>query len=108
MNKVIEFINGFKEASSPYIEWTFYRGYCYWFAVILSERFKGEIWFNPDIVHFAAMINGELYDIYGFVNVGKNPITGEDETSNWMSWEEFQCTHQEAVKSIVDSCIKKV
>lgn len=111
MNKVEKFIHDFKKVSPEYISYTFYRGYCYWFAVILSQRFNGEIWFNPDIVHFAAYIKTKnrawLYDIYGLVNIGVSPITGEPESSNWVSWEEFQKTNQEAVKSIVDSCIKK-
>lgn len=111
MNKVEKFIKDFKKASPEYLEYTFYRGYCYWFALILAERFKGEIWFNPDIVHFAAYIKTKhhtwLYDIYGMVRIGFNPITGEEESGNWMSWEEFQKNNHEAVEGIVASCIKK-
>ena len=97
MNKVLKFINDFVSFSPEILKNVFYNGYCYWFALILAERFKGEIWFNPTIVHFATKINNTLYDINGIV-----------ETNNdWISWEEFQWTRQEAVKSIVDSCIKK-
>lgn len=108
MNKVLKFIDGFKSFEPQYIQYTFYHGYCYWFAFILAERFKGEIWFNPDIVHFAAKINNILYDIYGVVTVGQNPITGKDESDKWISWEEFQYNHQESVKDVVNSCIKKI
>lgn len=106
-NKIEKFIKDFKAISPEYIEYTFYRGYCYWFAFILVERFKGEVWFNPDIVHFAAYINNKLYDIYGEIIPGKNSVTGEDESDNWMSWEEFQYKNHEAVETIVNSCIKK-
>lgn len=107
MNKVEKFINDFKKLAPEYLSFVFYRGYCYWFAVILAQRFKGDIWFNPDLVHFSAYIEGKLYDIYGQINIGHSPITGKEESRNWVPWEEFQRTNQEAVKSIVDSCIKK-
>lgn len=100
MNKVLQFINDLKKISPAMLEYTFYEGYCYWLAVILADRFKGDIWFNPDIVHFAAKIDGKLYDIYGQID--------DTKPACWMSWEEFQCQHQEAVESIVNSCIKKV
>lgn len=110
MNKVEEFIHHMKEIFPEEMEFVFYRGYCYWFAFILAERFKGEIWFNPKIVHFAARIKGQLYDIYGKVTPGVCPITGTEDYSEdeWISWTDFQLQRQEAVESIVDSCIKKV
>lgn len=100
MNKVIQFIDDLKKISPAMFEYTFGMGYCYWLAVILADRFKGDIWFNPCIVHFAAKIDGKLYDIYGQIDDTTSPF--------WVSWEEFQYQHQEAVESIVNSCIKKV
>lgn len=100
MSKVIQFINDLKKVSPLIIEYTFYEGYCYWLALILANRFKGDIWFNPDIVHFAAKIDDKLYDIYGQID--------DKQSTHWMSWEDFQYQHQEAVESIVRSCIKKV
>lgn len=110
MNKVEMFINEMKSFGPEYVTFLFYRGYCYWFAFILSERFKGEIWFNPHMVHFACKIDEELYDIYGKIDKGRNPITGEyDELDDcWISWEEYQYNNHESVESIVQSCIKKV
>lgn len=110
MNKVEEFIHHMKEIFPEEMEFVFYRGYCYWFAFILAERFKGEIWFNPKLVHFAAKIKGQLYDIYGKVTLGICPVTGAEDCSEdeWISWTDFQLQRQEAVESIVDSCIKKV
>ena len=109
MNKVEIFINDMKEFFPEELESVFYRGYCYWFAFILAERFKGTIWFNPKIVHFAAMINEDLYDIYGKIIPGICPVNGDEDFSenNWVEWSEFQLNHHEAVESIVNSCIKK-
>ena len=108
-NKIEQFINSMKEKFPKELEFVFYRGYCYWFSLILAERFKGEIWFNPKVVHFATMIDEDLYDIYGKVKFGICPITGEKDNSenDWVSWSEFQFTNHEKVESIVNSCIKK-
>lgn len=109
MDKVEKFITDMKEYFPEELEFTFYRGYCYWFAYILANRFKGEIWFNPTLVHFACYIDEDLYDIYGKIRPGVDPITGEynEKNDDWISWEEFQYCNQEAVESIVYNCIKK-
>ena len=65
MSKVERFIYGVKRIFPEEMEYTFYRGYCYWFAFILAERFKGTIWFNPKIVHFATKIDNDMYDVDG-------------------------------------------
>ncbi len=96
--KVQTFIDSFKEKYPREIEDTFYFGYCYWFAHILATRFKGEIWFNPFIVHFAAKIDTHLYDIYGII----------EDVKGWVSWADFQLQYQEDVSEIVNTCIKKV
>lgn len=109
MNKVERFINNMKELFPEELESVFYRGYCYWFAFILAERFKGTIWFNPKIVHFATKIGKDMYDIYGKVRPGICPITGSEDFSenDWIEWTEFQINYHEVVESIVNSCIKK-
>lgn len=108
-NKVEKFIKDFKKVFPEELEQTFYHGYCYWFAMILSIRFEGEIWFNPAIVHFAAQVNDTLYDIFGVVDPGVDPYTGiyDSEKDKWYSWESYQASHQDEVDSIVKSCIKK-
>lgn len=112
MKEIEQFINDMKKSFPEELEHVFYRGYCYWFAVILSIRFKGEIWFNPVMIHFAAYIDGNLYDIYGEINKGFCPITGEydiDAAQSWISWEEFQLNNnRDKIEAIVDSCIKKI
>ena len=108
-NKIENFINNMKKLFPEELESVFYRGYCYWFAFILAERFKGTIWFNPRIVHFATKIGNDMYDIYGKVRPGICPITGQEDysESDWIEWSEFQINNHEAVESIVNSCIKK-
>lgn len=110
MMTVIAFIDEFKSISREEIQFIFYRGFCYWFAFILADRFNGEIWFNPKIVHFACKIEEELYDIYGKVDVGYSPVTGEYDGSenDWQTWEHFQLLNHEAAQSVIDSCIRKV
>lgn len=107
--KVEAFINGFKELFPSEMEMVFYHGYCYWFAMILAERFKGEIWFNPTIVHFAAKIGNSLYDIFGEVEQGVDPYTGiyERDKDDWHSWESYQTDNYGNIDGIIKTCIKK-
>lgn len=104
------FISKFKEVFREEIQFVFYRGFCYWFAFILADRFGGEIWYNSKIVHFACKIQGRLYDIYGEVDKGISPVTGEYDGSEayWQSWEEYQVMNHDEAEQVVNSCIKKV
>lgn len=108
--KVESFIREFKGTDKDVYEKTFYNGWCYWFAIMLVMRFKGEMWFNPQLVHFAAMIDGILYDIYGMVEAGVSPITGkyQKEDDCWVEWGKYQEEHPEESKGVVETCIKKV
>lgn len=109
--KVIAFIDTFKELHPLEVEELFYHGHCYWFANILAQRFHGDIYFNPAMVHFACFIDGKLYDIYGLVEPNRYVEVDNgmaDSFDQWVSWYEFQEKHLEAVESIVATCIKKV
>ena len=108
--KIIDFIETFTEQFTTEIQYLFYCGHCYWFAYILCGRFNGEMWFNPRIIHFAAKIDDDLFDIFGKIVPGINPLNGEqDESENeWVSWSEYQLTHREYVPDIVETCIKKI
>lgn len=110
MDKVEKFISDMKAVFPEELEFTFYRGYCYWFALILAERFKGDIWFNSKIVHFATKIDGQLYDIFGKIQPGVCSLNGEDDYSEdyWWSWADYQIANHDVVESIVNSCIKKI
>lgn len=62
MNEVLDFIKGFEPARDLFL-----YGYCYWFAMILSQRFKGKIWYMPVENHFVCAIKGRYYDAGGEV-----------------------------------------
>jgi hypothetical protein len=96
--KVIKFINDFKKKHKEEMEDTFSTGYCYWFAQMIATRFKGDIWYNPNQIHFCARINDTLYDIYGII---------EDE-SGWMSWYDYQIKEHDIAEQIIQTSIKKV
>jgi len=96
--EILNFINTFKNVFPKEVEFTFYRGQCYWFSHILATRFKGDIWFNAELVHFACFIDNALYDIYGKI----------EDMRNWTNWHDFQCMYPDLVDDIVDSCIKKI
>lgn len=69
MNTEIEkFINDFKryEKNDVLLD-TFTNGYCYQFAIILQERFGGEIFYDYIIGHFYILIDNLYYDIRGNV-----------------------------------------
>lgn len=62
MKKILEFIKGFEPVKDFFL-----YGYCYWFAVILSQRFGGEIWYLPIENHFICKIDDRCYDVSGEV-----------------------------------------
>lgn len=69
--EVIDFIHKFTSASDVSyfdIEDHFLNGACYWFAVILSNRFKDHrpvIWYDNVNNHFITEIDKVLYDAAG-------------------------------------------
>ena len=84
-NEIQEFIRGFKRYDrSDVLIKTFLEGYCYYFAVILQERFGGEILYEPIEGHFITKIGCSYYDIRGDVtnlyNASPNLLHKED----WM------------------------
>ena len=68
-NESIEFfIKYFKHFDNNNIlERTFLYGYCYYFAIILKERFNGDILYDINEGHFLTKIDDCLYDIRGNV-----------------------------------------
>jgi hypothetical protein len=96
--EIIEFIINFKKKHPQEIEDVFLNGYCYWFAKILEIRFGGEILYNPKQVHFATLINNQLFDISGYV------VFSEDDV--WLNWDEYQMNNDD-VSDIFNNCILK-
>lgn len=75
--EVLDFIQSFKFADTKAIEETFSCGKCYWFALILSERFLGTICYNPIDNHFVTLIDGNFYDINGVYQSSESLFTWE-------------------------------
>lgn len=95
--EVIKFIEFFKRKYPLEITDTFLNGFCYYFAIMLKERFGGCIFYNPDIVHFSVLIDGYLYDITGIINA---------ENATWYEWEGYKQSEDTSV--IQDCCINKI
>lgn len=76
-------------------EWL--SGNCYYFAVILKERFGGDIYYDDIFGHFTVMIEGKLYDWKGH-----HKIT-EDE--HWIKWDEYDEYDSFLKQRIIRDCI---
>lgn len=69
-------------------------GCCYWFAVILHERYKRSTIMYSPLNHFGTKINGRIYDITGDVT---------DSYPDWIAWDEYDdSTHK---KRLIKQCI---
>lgn len=84
----------------------FTQGCCYWFAVILKERFSGKIVYEPVIKHFACEIDGHIYDITGDCDATYGP-----QFMNWADWDSYEINEDgspsDARQEIINHCILK-
>lgn len=92
-DEISEFLEGMRNGGTVK---TFTEGYCYWMAMILKERFGGEIMYNAVDNHFGTMIAGKIWD-----------ITGEIDYGEWVEWWLFQMNEPGQAKRITIDCIKK-
>lgn len=71
MSEIEQFINHFKGTNATqilYVEDLFLHQNCYYFAVILNNRFKrGTMMYDENTQHFVIFIDNRLYDITGDV-----------------------------------------
>lgn len=81
-------------------------GCCYWFAIILKERFSGKIVYEPTIRHFACEIDGVVYDISGRCDEAYGP-----KFMKWVDWDTYEInedgTPSNVRQEIINHCIKK-
>lgn len=67
-NEILDFIDGFKFIHKKELEEVFLYGNCYYFAVILTHRFKkARIYYDNIDDHFIVKYKGRFYDISGDV-----------------------------------------
>ena len=97
--KVLYFISQFQ---NPGTIKTFTEGCCYWFALILDERFKmsrceHRIMYNQVMGHFGCEIDGILYDINGEIT----------DRENWEYWAEWFFKEPVYRKIVIRDCILK-
>ena len=78
MKEVLKFIQRFKFEAASALETVFTEGNCYYFAIILHDRFGGEIYYLPIDNHFICKIRNSFYDIKGLVNPEETPIKWSD------------------------------
>ena len=99
MNEVETFIYKFKLLNPSVAEDLFLYGDCYYFAIILKERFKDAVikYLMIDN-HFVVEINGELYDIRG-------NITDIVDQSQMIIWDEMKKEDELLYNRIVRDCI---
>ena len=64
--EILSFIDGFNRYGDQ-IEDLFLNGYCFYFAIILKNRFPGQIFYDPVEGHFVTLIGDDFYDITGCV-----------------------------------------
>ena len=103
VNEINYFINTFDDCRQNFL-----NGNCYWFALILRERFlfkyTGTLMYHPVNNHFAMgfRINDKIYlfDASGLIDVQKNKY-GE---RGWCSWFSYRCNEPSASKRIYRDC----
>lgn len=99
MNIVENFINKFKHIHPSIIEDLFLYGDCYYFAIILKERFSDAIIKYLVIDnHFVTEINGRIYDIRG-------DITNIINANQMIDWDNMESYDELLYKRIIRDCI---
>lgn len=102
---VMKFINRFtQDGKNQGVIETFTQGCCYWFAIVLYDRFYDYILGVPDcrimydeiINHFGCYINGIIYDITGNVT----------NKYNWKEWNTIVMEDELLADRIIRDCIK--
>ena len=95
-NIVLEFIKKFKFTSIKELEYVFTNGNCYYFAIILKERFNGDIYYLPIENHFICKIDKDYYDITGIAKMNEHPY----------KWSELENIDSSLYKRIVRDCVE--
>ena len=95
-NHVLTFIDKFKFRHGKELEDIFMSGNCYYFALILKERFYGTIYYLPIANHFVCKIDKDYYDITGKAAMQETPYR----------WDEYCITNKKHAARVTRDCIK--
>lgn len=90
--EILQFISRFDRAQECFMD-----GCCYWFAVILKERFCGSIVYDPIYGHFLCEIDGDMYDVTGHANV--------DHSGQFYYWDGYLLQDPLHAASIYRDCV---
>lgn len=99
--RVESFIKNFNKSEE--VVKCFTEGCCYWFAVILKERFPaGEIYYNT-LNHFVFKHNDDLYDITG-------NCTDKWDNEYLYKWDDYRTMEQGSthLQSLIQDSILKL
>lgn len=75
--------------------WT--TGNCYWFAVILKERFSGEIYYDTIAGHFCTKVGESFFDFHGEYH--------PEDLEATVKWSEFENYDSSQYKRVIRDCI---
>jgi len=74
------------------------NGYCYHFAVMLSDMLGGEVWYNPIDNHFVCKVGDDLYDAKGIIQTN---------TSGYIRWSDYKEEDSLHFARIMRDCVYK-
>lgn len=100
--KIINFINKFFCRAPISDRSIFLNGNCYWFAVILKERFKDylpTIWYDTINNHFYTEIKGILYDAHPLGAYIPSAPINYDSFYIWGDYKKFDPTHAKRIEA---------
>ena len=100
MNEVEKFIYKFKFIAPAAANDLFLYGDCYYFSVILKERFKDRATIKYLIIdnHFVTEIDGKMYDVRG-------DITDEIDSNQLIDWNDMKDYDELLYSRIIRDCI---
>lgn len=90
--EVLRWIGKFKGATA-----TFTEGCCFWFAMLLRERYGADIWYAATTGHFIGKIGDYFYDVRG--------VFTPDADENLFSWDELQKDDEVWASHLKRDCI---
>lgn len=91
-NKVLNFIHRRFPIDCHWLD-----GNCYYFAIILKNRFAGTIYYDVIDGHFVTKIGGKMYDWSGIVDESGN--------NHYVEWDKFDKYDSLVKGRVVEGCI---
>lgn len=96
---IIDFIDNFKKQNKQVLEKVFTEGNCYYFAIILKNRFPEiSIVYSQINNHFMCLYDNHIYDIFG-------DITNNVEVRDLYLWETYKNVDFIDYSNVVKYCI---